>query len=306
MLLAMTSQNGCRGTRSDTAHRKRSPTHGRASPETAGLLALLLLPLAGLCGGCSRGTAAESCEALGMCETPVQPPQIVDVVCHTARGSTCDRQAFEATLTASFDRISSSPGSRLRVWTVGSSVENTVVVAEHVVPPAVQRGSARTREAQARRVTDNAKANILALVGSLLERTPARRSPIAESIAKIALSEGYGLARSIVLVSDGREFSTVADLQCGRLPSDAQFAAQLKRVGVLQPGALDGVEIDFTHFAGTPILDRGCGVSVARDLRLRALWSAALRTAGASRVRITTGPPASTSDNSNPTKESNR
>ena len=61
-----------------------------------------------------------------------------------------------------------------------------------------------------------------------------RRSPIAESITRVALAGTPAqMRRFIVVISDGLEVSTFGDWECGRLPTTKRFLRNLHRGEVL-------------------------------------------------------------------------
>ena len=54
---------------------------------------------------------------------------------------------------------------------------------------------------------------------------------------------------------------------------------------------LKNVRVELAYVEGKPIPSRGCPVQVEREVRVRALWTAALKNAGAIEVRVSSGSP---------------
>src|SRR5688572_28290280 len=88
---------------------------------------------------CDRPSFAASydaaCESVGLCDAPLPPPALVDVLCDGSAGSSCDSGTLGATLDVVLRRMADSPGSRVRVWTLGKTMAETTVLAERTVPP---------------------------------------------------------------------------------------------------------------------------------------------------------------------------
>jgi hypothetical protein len=257
------------------------------------LSALLALLACGALTGCEVASAEslnESCRALGLCDEPPKPPIAVDVLCDASVGSSCNRESLEETLGRLLAHAAERPGSSVRLWTLGKNVAETEPVGEQVVPT-YPRGSEKALGAHRRRFASGAEAFLLAGARRTLDGPSVRRSPLAEAIAKIALSDAGGLPRSIVIISDAREVSAVHDFECRPIPTEARFLASLKRRNLLASGSLSGVSVDLVFIRAATIPGRGCAVDVDRELRIRALWQTALRAAGASRVGVSSGAP---------------
>jgi hypothetical protein len=113
----------------------------------------------------------------------------------------------------------------------------------------------------------------------------ARRSPVAESLSRIAAypAEGH---RTVLVVSDLRERSSVFNLECGRPPSEARFIRALATHGLLTPGSLAGADVFLAFAQGRPLENRRCASSIARETAVSNLWRVALEQAGAARVLV--------------------
>lgn len=267
------------------------PTVGGGGRRVVFVIAILCVALVLGVGGCTSGDDGPSwrslCRNAGLCDTPPPSSELVDVLCDDSVGSTCTPEHLSATLTAVLGRVGTRPGSRVRLWMLGASVDATELIAEITVP-------APTGKTPKARVTEAAHWQAHALEVFLASTNPAitqtrapKSSPIAEAIAKIALADSRGLGRELVLVTDGRETS-LSDFECGTLPTDDHWRARLKARRLLAPGTLAGTSVTFSYLTLPPI--RRCRLQVQREIRTRELWTQALTAAGARSVRMLSGP----------------
>lgn len=238
--------------------------------------------------GC-KGAASETCESLGLCDEPPKAPVNVDILCDRSLGSSCTPKTLEETLNRVLEHVADRGGSRVRLFSLGSTVEKTSMLVDHALPTA-KPGSERSRKAQVSQAAAAARDVVLSAAAPSFDSPPARRSPIAESIAKVALADAPGLPRRLIVITDAREVSALGDFECNALPGEARFAALLKRMNVLYGGQLKGIDVQFAYVAVQPAQGRGCPVTIDRELRIKALWTAALKAGGAARVRISSGP----------------
>ncbi|MCC6217864.1 MAG: hypothetical protein IT376_23605 [Polyangiaceae bacterium] len=252
---------------------------------SAVLIAMLLVAL--FTTGCDG--VDQTCKVLGICDEPVKAAVFIEIVCDRSSGSTCTRESLLESLERVLAFVVDRPGSHVRIWMMGSTVDKTVAVAEQTIP-AVKRGSERSRRAQTAKIAASARDVLLSGAATAFEAPSVRRSPIAESVTKIALADAGSLPRKLIVLTDAREVSSLGDFECGRVPGDAQFAALLRRLSLLTPGLLTGVDVTFSYVTSTSVPGRGCIVSIDRDIRVRKLWTAALRGSGAATVRIVSGP----------------
>lgn len=290
-----------------TAHKRRavdSPTRG-ATSRTAQAVRHLLITLSFVSAAivistitaCEDSQAAtktdKTCMALGLCAPPPKAPVGVVVLCDTSMGSTCNRATLEQTLDAVLAHVADRPGSVVWLWSLGKNIAETGVVGEQAVPTRSAK-SERSQSAQRERFTKAATGALLSSASRALDEPPIRQSPLAEAITKVGITDDGGLPRQLVVVTDAREMSaTAGDFECARLPSDdSTFLTRLEKRGLLTPGILQGIAVHFAFVEGGKIPSRGCPVRIEREVRIRELWTAALTAAGASDVRITTGPPA--------------
>lgn len=225
---------------------------------------------------CDRGTL----ERWGLSNEVALPPKATDILCDSGSGSTCDAPTIGKVLDRELLEMANRPGSVLRAWIMGEDVSETQVVVT-VVSPSITRRGRRSRAQAIDAFVASSRAKIL---GALIPRMKAmrarRRSPIAESISRIALAAAPAqMERRIVVVSDGREVG-VADLECGVLSADEFFAA-LDQHSALAPRTLHGIDIEFTYVS-LGVIDRArCDATLDRALKTRALWRAAFRRAAA-------------------------
>jgi hypothetical protein len=229
------------------------------------------------------------CQAIGMCDIPLLPPAAVDVICDASVGSSCVRTTLESVLDAELRRIIERPGSTVRLWELGSTVGETRLIGEQRVPVAT-KPNARARRAHEDGIAVTAKAYFLKSAESALRGPGKRRSPILEGLTKVALARDPGAAhRRIVVVTDGREYSDLADFECGNLPQPAIFVRELQRRSVFTPGALADTSVLFVGMTMDNIHGGRCAASVAREVAVRDLWRAALVGAGAVDVEFRMG-----------------
>jgi hypothetical protein len=191
------------------------------------LLAAVLLAMS--CDG-----ADQTCRSFGICDEPAKPAVFVDIICDRSLGSTCSRESLGRELDRVLAYVVARPGSRVRIWMMGATVEKTVALAEQAIP-AIKRGSERSRRSQVARILGSVRDVLLSSVATAFEPPSIRRSPLVESITKVAMADASGLTRQIIAITDAREVSALADLECGRVPTDAQFATLLRRLNLLMP-----------------------------------------------------------------------
>lgn len=242
--------------------------------------------------GARDGDGAALLQALGVVEAPTPPPIVVDVLCDASTGSTCTRTVLESTLDVVLSAVVTRPGSTMRVWVQGRSVDETALVATVTSAGSLYTGK-RALVSQQRWMRES-KTTLLAAALPAFQRTT-RRSPIAEGISRLGLAGSpHGGQRFILIVTDGREVSSFGDFECGALPREERFIRRLHAQGVLTPRSIAGAVVVLSHVNLGPVDGRRCPVTLARVAAINALWTTALTTAGAAHVRIETGPPAAT------------
>jgi hypothetical protein len=267
------------------------PLWFRGAPRALVLAVAFLLFIAGCADAQAAASYQSACRAFGLCDEPPDPPVLFDILCDPSIGSSCNTETLRETTTESARYIARRPGSRLRFWVLGKTVGDTAVAGEQVVPPRSSRGSIRTHRAQDERFISAATDSLVAAAKPALEANPIRRSPLIEGITKVSMADNGGMQRLLLIVTDAREVSTVADFECGCLPTETRFLKKLSQSGLLRPGSLQGVRVEFVHVQSKNIPARGCSVQLDREFKVRALWTAALKAAGAADVRVSSGSP---------------
>lgn len=249
----------------------------------------------GLVGGALAALHIAGCDVeaglqkVGIRDPAPAPPIVEDLVCDFSVDSTCTLERLTQTLDAILARVATRTGSRVRLWTLGATVESSALAAE-IVAPAFSSRTTKARNSESTRWQAHARDVFMARAASLVSSKHApTRSPLAEMIAAVALADGQGCDREIVVITDARE-TALADFECGTLPTDAAWSQRLRDLHVLTPGLLSGVNVVFAHVT-TPLppVSR-CRAGVDREQRIRQLWKSSLAAAGAHEVRILSGP----------------
>jgi len=269
------------------------PAHMLETSRKIGLffLAASIVLLAGCSKGSGLGPLTTTCRALRICEDPGPSPIAVDLVCDGSRGSTCSPRNYQSTMEVALRWASSRPGSVVRLWALGNTLGDTVIVGEQHVPKRTKSGS-KARRAAERRFFDTAKEYFLKSAEPFLGSPAKRRSPLLEGLSKVAVAGNQsGYERHIVIVTDGREYSDFGDFECGSLPNPGHFVGQLHEKSVLSPGMLAGNHIYFSFFTMGEVDRRRCRVSMDRELRTQNLWRTACTRAGAFKVQFNSGIP---------------
>ncbi len=250
------------------------------------LLAVVLAAL--LASGC--GGDRRLCEALGFCD-PAAPPAITfDIVLDGSEGSTATVDAVRSTSDSVLPLASHRPGSVIRLWWLGATVDET----ELLTTLTVEQPRSRARKWQATAQRDFVERNVPLLVTAAdghLSRPRPKRSPLAEGLTRVAWSTAPTARRVVILVSDGREVSSISDFECRPLPSEELWLQRLHDASLLPDKSLDGVVVHVAFASVPPIADRRCTPSIERETQIRALWVVALTRAGAATVTFHTGAP---------------
>ncbi len=247
------------------------------------LLALICAVLAGCDSDAARlfGLAAP---------LPPKPALAVDLICDGRGGGTCNAQSLAATCDEVLPRVAERPGSRVTLWNVGETVADTAVVASVTAPDSPPRARRAIHDTQACFIS-TARATLLARLTAHADGPAPHRTPLAEAITRIAWAGAGTPNRTIIVITDGREVSDFADMECGTLPTVAQFVRDLTAARVLTPGTLARTDVQFA-FVTIGRIDRNrCAVTLERADAIRSLWTAALKHAGATRFAYHTGTP---------------
>lgn len=232
------------------------------------------------------GSAADLCVAAELCEPEPPPVETVDVLCDVTEASSCERDFNAASARMALEHLSSRPDSHLRVWVLG--VAAPLRPSLEVTAPHSRRQSARSRDREREQWVDEQLRAVVTLTTG--GEASARQSPIAETLTRIAAHPSEG-ARTVIVVSDMRERSPVANLECGRLPASRRFEQRLAERGLLTPGSFAGIAVHFAFAVARPLADRRCPSTIAREQAVAELWRTALTTAGAARVVVSQAAP---------------
>jgi hypothetical protein len=231
--------------------------------------------------GCDRPTwLSRAGEAVGLVDAPSPAPVAKEILCDSSSGSTCSEKSLSATLDEKLPTVAARPGSLVRLWTLSETVAGTHVLAERTSTPSL-RPSTQAVRAHEQRFVEETKLLFLQAAQPVFDR-PARRSPIAESIVKVSLASApKGAEREIILLTDGREESSLGHFECGRIPSAPGFLRQLHAASLFLPESLRGVRITWCFFSLEPVPGERCPATLDRFIQIKALWTAALHGAGA-------------------------
>jgi hypothetical protein len=245
------------------------------------VLALLVV------AGCGK-TGGTIGEWFGATDKPQKAAVFYDELCDPSSGSTCSaetlRETSEGVLRDAVDR----PGSIVRLWMQGRTIEGTRLVATATVPVFRVTGRRARADAEGRWVAEERDAFCSAAEPGLRKRI--HRSPIAESLGLIALASPPARGkREIVAITDALEVSDYGEFECGRLPRPDRFARMLALHRILPQGSLAGVDVRFCRVDIRAIDSGRCAVSLARAAEVRAIWHAALAAAGATQIDIRPG-----------------
>lgn len=269
--------------------------HSSSSLLKVWLETLLIAMTIFMTAACDRAVAASTvgdvCQGIGICDVPPTPPVQVDILCDRSKGSTCTLENLSEVIEATLKVIAERPGSHVRLWRLGKVVEDTEVVGDIAIPPAPSRGSERARHALMDRFLSSAREHLLAAISPSFRAKPVRRTPLAESLTKMASTDSSAPSRDVIVVGDARQVSQLADFECGYLPTDSGFVKKLGRLGLLTSGSLKNTTVQFAFVTSSAIPDRDCPISIDRERRIRELWTSAMRVAGALSFEIHTGLP---------------
>lgn len=244
--------------------------------------------LAGLFTGCdwSKRTVVD----MGLIDSPAPAPLVEEMACDGSRGSTCSAATLALALRPALTAAASRPGSIVRLWMQGSTVEKARIVWTATSVKPLRSGRRAVQDAESRWVATSLRDALSAARPSL--GCHAFRSPIAETVTRVSLATApLDAERWIMIVSDGLEVSDFANFECAKLPRASTFVQSLQRKRVLGPGSLAGIHVRMCFLDLAPVDGGRCPMTVARAIDVRALWAAALAAAGSRDVQVTEGVP---------------
>jgi hypothetical protein len=235
-----------------------------------------------------KAAATTVLQWLGVEDAPQPPAQEIDILCDASAGSTCTPETLRNTLEAALPSVAARHSSTVRLWMLGREVADTVQAASVTMDAKVRSGKAE-RASRDRFVKDGL--NMLDAAAAPYFSQHANRSPIAESISKLALYHTLaGAERIIVVISDAKEFSGLGDLEC-KVPEPAVFISRLDVNRVLVPGSLAGAKVVFGDVNLSHIDGDRCVSTLAAADQVQRIWETALKHAGASEVLFEAGEP---------------
>lgn len=235
--------------------------------------------------GCVDVKAA--CVGAGICDAPAAAKITIDVICDSSLGSTCTKETIAETLEVTLAALAERPGSTLRLWAMSGTVDGVVTLGNVTSPDATPAARARKRELEA--FVKAAKSRLMLNADAAFAR-PAAQSPIADTLARVLMASASDERRSIVLISDAREFQSGRnDFECGPLPPPGEFAKRLVRDRVLGADAMNGIGVAFTH-VGVPAVDRRrCVATIQRARDVQSIWETVVTSTGGVVLRYTDG-----------------
>jgi hypothetical protein len=265
-------------------------------------VATVFFAILGMLIGCdwSKRTVVD----MGLIDSPAPAPLVDDVACDGSRGSTCSAATLALTLRPALTAAASRPGSIVRLWMQGSTVERTRIMWTATSVKPLRSGRRAVQDAESRWVATNLRDALSAARPSL--GCHAFRSPIAETITRVSLATvPPDVERWITIVSDGLEVSEFANFECAKLPRASTFVQSLQRRRVLGPASLTGIHVRMCFLDLAPVDGGRCSMTVARAIDVRSLWAAALAAAGSRDVQVTDGAPTLSNDVQRNQKENN-
>jgi hypothetical protein len=248
------------------------------------IVALVLLVSLGLfAAGCGNGTVAS-----WFADKAQPAPVTIDILCDASTGSSCNDDSLAETLHLALGTAAAHPGSTVRLWMQGRTIETTRVVGCGVSP--TKRVTSRHARAEAEERWISKEMTFLTADGHAAMQGRIRRSPIAESLGVIALAPVAPHQKHyVVAITDALEVSDFGEFECGRLPRPERFARVLAEHRVLAAHALAQADVKFCHVDLRPIDSERCRASLDRAAEVRDIWTRTLRAAGAASVEIRQG-----------------
>lgn len=234
-------------------------------------------------------------EQVGLAPEETKPRLLIDGLLDTSLGSPgLDKDNFRAAVRATAELALSAPESRVRWHLLGPSVDTLRLLGEKVSPPLPRRGARAVAEARERFIRDLTELMMTAATPAFSGR-PLRASPLIGALGRLAVADTHGLEqRVVVALSDGREMSDLADLEClplKKFPASAAWERSTARL--IPPGSLRNTAVFFAYATVAPTLRTGrCPEpSVERTLRTQELMRSALMQGGATQVLFASGLP---------------
>lgn len=209
-----------------------------------------------------------ACAAAGVCDPPPPSPVTLNLICDHSQGSTCTRRTLEDTLRVLVAELSERPGSELRLWMIGSTVDQAALAGTASAPPLPRSRGARQSQLDSFRLSTIG--TLVAATDAHFDRPPAR-SPIIDTLARVLMVGTVSGRQTAVVISDAREFGRL-DFECGRLPAPGDLLERMRAERVLPQTSLMNTTVAFTY-VGIPPVDRArCAASIQRTRDIEDLW----------------------------------
>jgi hypothetical protein len=222
--------------------------------------------------GCGNGDSV--LEYLGLRNAPEPAAVELDVLCDYG-GAPCTPERLRVVAEAAFAQTALRPGSVVRLWWLGNAVGDTALIGSMTIPPC-RGASRRAREAHQAQVIAAGRAAFEKASAPLFADFRRRRSPILESLGKIAMASG-SRSREVWLVSDLLE-ENLYRFECDALPDERSFRQTV--APILPHDSLRDVQV-YAIFAAPSTIDRDrCPVYIPRFRAITALFEAAVGQAG--------------------------
>jgi len=257
-------------------------------------LALLLLSLSVLgCDGRGSRVVAQTTRALGITPPAERPTNTTQILLDASLQSPGSSETLAQVVDGIVPDMATRPApSCIELWVMGATVGDAERLGETCVGSGAR--SKKDRRDAERRFQITARAYLLGLAKPVFDRRP-RRSPIAETLTRIAMEPTESIERLLIAITDGREESAIARFECGPLPSIEAFHAALRAARALAPGSLRGMHIRFAFVGFTDAKRVGCNTTLRRELETQELWRSALLRASASSIHFDSAAPRITS-----------
>lgn len=249
-------------------------------PWRASALVACALLILTACGDGEGNPTQQAAVFLGLEEAPVPPPFTIDLLVDGSLNSTANTETARQTIEVVVARLIPRPRSCARLWALGETVADATVLGQ-VCSPARLRNRKQQLDAEAH-FRETATAYLVKAAQAAFTSPPPRRSPIAETITRIAMATPPTGERDLYLLSDGLQESTpaIGQFECAVLPSEAQWLAALDEERLLAAGSLEGARVEFCFTGFSDPKRKGCPTTARREVEMQQLWRAALTRAG--------------------------
>ncbi|MFA6954324.1 MAG: hypothetical protein WC538_00470 [Thermoanaerobaculia bacterium] len=235
----------------------------------------------------ARGASVDDwCATLRLCDPPPPETATIDILCDLT--ADCTLENLRLTLDQSLRYCAARPGSIVRLSMMGRTVSDVALIATADSSTAEAKGK-KKRTTSAQRFVDRELPRLLAAAQLAMAKPKPSASPIAEALTVVSWAEVRTNTRIIIVLTDARQVSPIADFECKALPDEDTWIRALKANRSLAPYSLDSVSVHFAFVGVTPVAGRKCRVSLERETEIRELWRVAIARAGGM-LDITTGP----------------